>query len=109
MPLEHLPKINIGVAVLAFACLFLPWMSISSGEMTLINLSGFQLVTGSLRLNDPHIQELRENYRNNEELAFAVPASEQGHKRWYDAASILCILALAGAGASSLTNLNRDK
>lgn len=93
MIFDNIPKINIGLGAVVLICFFLPWMSIDCVDVSFVRVSGFQLTTGKISVDNARLEELTSQYGHRMDLEGSgdtPSASNQGKPRFYVLVIVVC-------------------
>ncbi len=105
--LEHLPKVNISLGAIVVICFFLPWLSIDCGNIPIVKLSGYELMTGKISLDDNLLRQASEQYGKNEEDYSAYENQRESRPQFYLLMVVMCALVIAGYSGRMLTEFNK--
>jgi zinc ribbon protein len=100
---EHFSKINLSLGVLVVACFFLPWLSIDCGNTTIVKLSGFDLATGHVTLEQRADQQLTQSGKDFNTLESEHPVRPQ----LYLMVVIVCALVIVGYSVRMFREMDR--
>ena len=103
MILEHFSKINISLGALVIICFFLPWLSVDCGNVTIAELSGYDLATGHIVLEQSAMQQLTQRGQDFS----ALQREHQARPQLYLVVVVFCALGMVGYGIRMLQELNR--
>ncbi len=100
---EYFSKINASLGALVIVCFFFPWFSIDCGNITIVKLSGFDIATGHISLEQRVDEQLAQSGKNFETLEQEHPVRPQ----LYLMVVIVCALVIVGYSARMFQELNR--
>ena len=100
----HLPKINLGLGVVVLICFFLPWVSIDCGNVAFLKLSGYQLATGKISLDESVLAQLKQQVGDVQETD---AAEQQARPQFYLLAVAACAAGMIIYGVKMLSGVNR--
>lgn len=107
--LEHVAKINLSLGCLVIVCFFLPWVGLSCGDITFVKLSGYQLTTGKIPLDDEVLRQYQTNLGiENSEEGFSTQ-TQQAPPKFYFLIVVICALNIIFFSAKMLGELDRAK
>ncbi len=107
--IEHAAKINLGMGCLVLACFFLPWVGLSCGDITFVKLSGYQLTTGKIPLDEDVIRQYQDKLgmeRSEEEMS---GQPQQSTPKFYFLIVIICAANIIFLSAKMLDEIDRTK
>lgn len=81
---EYIPKINLGLGLVVVICFFLPWVSVDCGNVSFVKLSGFNLTTGKIPLDERSMAAWSEKLGGGTVTANESPVgSQKAHPQYY--------------------------
>ncbi len=110
MIFDNLPKVNIALGTVVLVCFFLPWISIDCGNMTFVKVSGLQLTTGNIPLDEARMEELSNQFGRRmalDESGDEVSQSTQTEPRFYFLAILVCAGTLIFYSYRMMSQLTR--
>ena len=105
--MEHLPKINIASGVLIVICFFLPWFSIDCGNMAIVKVSGYDLASGKISLDENLLRQVSAQYGKGEEDYSEIENQRNARPQFYLVIVVLCALGIIGYSAKMLNEIGR--
>ena len=112
MTFDIFPKINIGFGVVVLICFFLPWISIDCASETFTRVSGFQLATGLISVDEIQLEELTSRYGNRldpDGNDGTLSESKHAKPRFYFLVIVACAAAATFSSYKMLKGLTRLK
>jgi len=107
MILDHFSKINIGLGLITLVCFFLPWINVGCGNVTIVRLSGFDLATGRIVLDEDAMQQLSAEAERTGRNLNPLEQEHQTQPQLYLVVVVMCSLGMIGYGVRMFQELNR--
>ena len=107
MLLDHFPKINIGIGIIILICFFLPWVSIDCGNVSFITISGYELATGNISLDNQTLQQFREQLNREGQSGSSLDQAQHARPQLFLLVVILGGLGIITFSARMVSEFNR--
>lgn len=107
MLMEHLSKINLSLGALVLICFFLPWFSVDCGNITVLKVSGYDLTTGKIAVDDDMLRQATSQYGQSDQ-DFSALGNERGARpQFYLLMVAMCALGIIGYSAKMMNEFNK--
>ena len=102
---ESIPKINLGLGLVVIVCFFLPWVSIDRGNVSFVKISGYNLTTGNIPLDERSLAALGDRLGGGKLTTNqTITPVQKGHPQYY---LIFVVIAALGVVLYSIQGMRR--
>jgi hypothetical protein len=107
MILDYFSKVNIGLGIIVLICFFLPWVNAGCGSVMIVKLSGYDLLTGHIALDEDAMQQLSAEAARAGRTVGTLEGEHQTRPQFYLIVIVVCALAMIGYSVRMVQELNR--